>query len=267
MSKLKNLKNAAKLRDLTHLGAVLPNETRWSGKYEMLRRFFRIEENIKYIEELDPFKPSAAERRTLEKALEHLEKFQSITINLQRKGLTIDKTRFIFDRLCEDYPEIKEYLSKNASIVNNKNFESAIVKLLSENERSLSPVEKGAIKSLLIINSSEVEVVESDDNLSYFEQLDQKRRKLNQSSKYIDCSFLVSTSCSAERLFSMAKWVLTNLRHRMSPILFEAILFLKFNRRLWDIKTVSEAMKQGPKPQHDLLDNDFFYETFESAKK
>lgn len=42
MSKLRTLKNSSKLRSLTHLGATEPLETRWSAKFDMLRRVFRI---------------------------------------------------------------------------------------------------------------------------------------------------------------------------------------------------------------------------------
>lgn len=40
MSRLQNLKNAASLSRLTHLGAVLPNDTRWTGTFDMVEVFF-----------------------------------------------------------------------------------------------------------------------------------------------------------------------------------------------------------------------------------
>ena len=230
----------------------------------MFRRYFRIEEHINEIEELDSLLPSPHQRRILQKAFDHFEKFQSITVNLQKEGLTLDHTRFLFDELCEDYPIMKEHLSKNASIVHNKTFESAVLKLLNNSENSLSTAEKSAIKSLLIKSSSGNSSDQEQDgnNMSYYEQIQQKRRKIDQKSKYIDCSFLTATSCSAERLFSMARWFLTSLRHRMSPIMFEAILFLKCNRRHWDLKIVSEALKASPNAKHVEFDNDLFYESF-----
>ena len=50
MSKLRRIKIAANLRELTHLGAVLPNETRCTWKYEMVKRFFRIEKSVSEVE-------------------------------------------------------------------------------------------------------------------------------------------------------------------------------------------------------------------------
>ena len=49
MTKLQTLKNAARLCDLTDLCAVKPNETRWSGKYEMVARYFRIADEVQMI--------------------------------------------------------------------------------------------------------------------------------------------------------------------------------------------------------------------------
>lgn len=72
MTKLRTIKNAEKLRKLTHLGAVLPNETRWTGKYQMVKRFFRIEKCVSELEDLDSYLPSPAEQRVLERVMQHL---------------------------------------------------------------------------------------------------------------------------------------------------------------------------------------------------
>lgn len=45
--------NAATLRALTHIGAALPNETRWADKHEMVKRYFRIEQCVTEMKELD----------------------------------------------------------------------------------------------------------------------------------------------------------------------------------------------------------------------
>lgn len=53
MTQLRKLKNAAKLRTLTFLCPVRPNVTRWSGISNMLPLYFRIEEHVRKIEELE----------------------------------------------------------------------------------------------------------------------------------------------------------------------------------------------------------------------
>lgn len=50
---LRTVKNSAKRNELTLLAATGPFETRWSEKFEMLRRFFRNEEHIRQIEKVE----------------------------------------------------------------------------------------------------------------------------------------------------------------------------------------------------------------------
>lgn len=72
--------------------------------------------------------------------------------------------------------------------------------------------------------------------------------------------FIPATSCNAERLFGSARWVLIELRQRMSPMICEAVFFLKRNRPLWNIKTVVEAIKSFHTPLIENLDCDEFYD-------
>ncbi len=59
---------------------------------------------------------------------------------------------------------------------------------------------------------------------------------------YIDLNVLPGTSVSCERLFSAAKFILSNTRKRTSPKLFEALLLLKGNRNKWNSVAVGKAM-------------------------
>jgi hypothetical protein len=53
---------------------------------------------------------------------------------------------------------------------------------------------------------------------------------------------LPGTSVNCERLFSMAKFILSDTRKRTNPNLFEALLLLKVNTRFWSVYSVGEAM-------------------------
>lgn len=172
----------------------------------------------------------------------------------------MSEARFIFDEVVEDYPIMGKYLSSDASIVHNQLFEAAVVKILGGHESQMSQRERKAASSLSCEPTSESTTSENE-TLSYFERIEAKRRRLSSSvTKYLDCRFIPATSCSAERLFSAARWILTCKRKRMSPILFEALLFLKLNRNMWDIKSVASAMKLNPKERYTSLDSDEFYE-------
>ena len=53
---------------------------------------------------------------------------------------------------------------------------------------------------------------------------------------------LPGTSVNCERLFSHAKFILSDTRKRTSPNLFEALLLLKVNATYWNQYSVAEAM-------------------------
>ena len=68
----------------------------------------------------------------------------------------------------------------------------------------------------------------------------QKRQRT--ASKYEDIFYVPPTSNVVERLFSQAKFVLTDLRKSMSDDLFESVIVLKINRKLWDAQLVNEVL-------------------------
>lgn len=95
----KNFKKTTKLKELTYLGAVIPNVTRWLGKFEMYKRYFCIEDSIKKLEDLDIYITSASMRRHLVSAKGHFEKFQSISTNLQKESLLVIDDNFILNHV------------------------------------------------------------------------------------------------------------------------------------------------------------------------
>ncbi len=52
---------------------------------------------------------------------------------------------------------------------------------------------------------------------------------------------VIGSAAEVERLWSVAKHILTESRSGLAPIVFESILFLRFNRELWNEFTVIEA--------------------------
>ncbi len=53
---------------------------------------------------------------------------------------------------------------------------------------------------------------------------------------------MLGSAAEAERLRSLAKYVLTDHRGPMTPKLFEASVFLKMNHLFWDVSLVSRAI-------------------------
>jgi hypothetical protein len=96
---------------------------------------------------------------------------------------------------------------------------------------------------------------ESKLKMSFMEKIDYKRRRMMEEhgpkTKYVDLQFLLSTSNVVERLFSLARLSLTDQRKRMSPIVFEAMLYLQKNREYWSVIDVAQAMRNTPPEKNE----------------
>ena len=68
-------------------------------------------------------------------------------------------------------------------------------------------------------------------------------------SQCINAGFVFGSTAMIERLFSNAKNILSDNQCSMSPMLFESIIFLKFNDRFWDQSTVVNAVKDARSAQ------------------
>jgi len=260
MVKLRTIKNAAALRLATQLCAVPANKTRWSSKFEMLKRYLRIIGDLTDIASVAPFLPNAADNLVLKAAVAHLNNFWSVTKNIQAKEINMLHIREDFDLICTSYPELSPYLALGAKLTNDTIFESAVVKILGKNENLLSDQETARMSKYELVDGvADAATPTSTTAPSFYEQIQaQKKRRLSKA-KYIDFSFLVATSNSVERLFSSCKIVLDPRRKSMSPATFEAIMFLKFNRHYWNVNTVAYAM-QHPVVSATQVPNDDFDE-------
>lgn len=145
MSQLDTIKIVAQLRDLSHKRAILSNKTRWTGKFQTVRRFFQIEEYIRTITELDNYLPTPAQQCCLETVLTHFWNFESIATHLQSRSLMLGGAQFILDTLCEDYPETAKYLSTDSTIVHNCPFQNIIIKVMKGNESQLTATGQTAL--------------------------------------------------------------------------------------------------------------------------
>ena len=77
---------------------------------------------------------------------------------------------------------------------------------------------------------------------SEFKKTEVKERK--QKSNYINCSFIGSSAGIVERLWSKFDALVDQLRSGASPVMIEAILFLKKNSDLWSIHDICTALQK-----------------------
>ena len=284
MSKASYLKAAALLRDLTQeahgptLAAKHHNETRWTSLFSMVQRCFRIKDELESIDSLEEYWLSAARNRKLRDALEHFKIFWSITEEIQKQDMDLLHVPKQFDILLDEdcYKCMSEYIAEDSDFVCSRHFESGCLKIM--NGERLSDAEADACAKLRKHRNQEDQEEEpsSEDDqepVSVLEKLHanrKKRRKLSKdddepsfnSKDYRNVSKIVcATSNCCERLFSEAKYVMVPHRRGLSPIVFEALLYLKKNRKYWNVRTVSKAIRMKDESVNNLQrDDDSFYD-------
>ena len=83
---------------------------------------------------------------------------------------------------------------------------------------------------------------DQEGEVEYEERLRQRKRQRDNPSGYMNCDFILGSAAEVERLWSIATNVLTDERKKTSPLMLEAVLFLRVNSRLWDVQTVKQAL-------------------------
>lgn len=248
MKKASTLKVAAKLKQLTNYACVKANDTRWSSTYNMIERYFQIQPQLSALVELLELLPTPVEVDALSRGFRHLSNFDSITVMLQRDGISFVEVRNIFDVLVLDFPEMEHHLGQRSFLVIDPDFEKGVMCISKGMPLTLE--QKAAVTNLVKVEqqqsldsssgnedeSNTINMLIADDSESYAERV-AKRLKLQTRlenlgrKQFVNLDVIPGTSVNCERLFSLAKHVLTDTRKNTSPILFEALLFLKVNRR------------------------------------
>jgi len=279
MSKASCLKAAAELRSLTlefhgkALAAQSNNVTRWTSTFTMVKRYMRIKDQLETVHSLGDYCLSPAQNRKIVAAVVHFEVFHSISTELQAKDLDLEHCRLQFDTLLDvdSYSEsMADYIAPTGRIVASPLFESGVVKLI-QGER-LSDGEAEACKKLKKTlptentgngnrQTSAVAPVTIQDRLELNRN---KRRKTlaHGSGDYLQVEKIVcATSNCCERLFSEAAYIMVPHRRGISPVLFEALLYLKKNLPYWSINTVAQAMRMKEEDIRGLAtDDDMHYD-------
>lgn len=251
MRDLRSLKNASKLRKHKQLKPERRNMTRWSSTNKMLLKMKSLAPVIPlcgFPESVLQNVPSAFELLQIDEILQADEPFSSTSLALQREGssaIDLSTTRILFDKLIEIQPSCSRRLGSDAPIVHSPLFETAVCKVLSFNEESLSRQEKEAIKRFLIDEDTADENPEDADSDQDWAQrlidgaVSVKRQRVEKS-RYRPMSHVSPTSNICERLFSTAKIIMRPHRKHMSPFHLEMLLFLRCNKELWN-ETLVEA--------------------------
>lgn len=226
----------------------------------MVRKYFRIEEIILKLTEVDNYLPSFVQRNCLESVLAHFCNFESIAKHLKAQGMMPNNARFLLNRVCDDCQGISKYLFVDLLIIHGHPFENATVKFMDGNDSQLTATEQATVKALAVQSGSMCKE-DGRSSSTYIKRIKAIRRSLSSTgNRYISCWFIPATSCTVKCLFSAARWIKTCLRKNMSQILLESLLLLNLNRKYWDLKMVSAAMKIQTTEGYVSLDSDELYE-------
>ena len=122
---------------------------------------------------------------------------------------------------------------------------------MREQETDLLPRESRTLKDFLVVDVVAMNTTDSQPPKKKLKELleEKKAARVNAAkvkSKYIIQvkKAILGSAAEVERLWSMAGRVLTKDRSAMSPLLFECIMYLKYNRELWSLADVVEANKR-----------------------
>ena len=135
----------------------------------------------------------------------------------------------------------------------NDDFIKAVLKVQQEREDDLTEKEAESIKPWKIIDPEDLSDSQErlDTPISVFElknkQREERKKEQNEKRKGISAYGAAIKECvggsaaEVERVWSMAGHVLTDHRSSLSPLVFEMIMYLKYNARLWNLSDVVEA--------------------------
>ncbi|OWZ19062.1 hypothetical protein PHMEG_0006747 [Phytophthora megakarya] len=223
MVELRHENNLAELKKHTVLEPIKRNVTRWSSTFTMVQRYIRIRAEIKKVEAVEELIPTGGKHRKLLALFEHLKKFQSITLQLQRDDTDMAEVRLMFDALITEYPVMGEHLKQSAKIVHTPAFESGVAKVITG--AVLSSPETAALKrfeSPPPAGKKRKQREEEDYASLLLQGKGKKRKQSPDAPTYAPLVKMIPpTSNHVERLFSQCKLVLTPQRRAMFPANFE----------------------------------------------
>ena len=140
----------------------------------------------------------------------------------------------------------KDYIRPHSEKLSDPDFTSGVIKIQNKDESNMTQQEKEACVCLLI-NNTDASVAENVSDSFQDRMSKRKKRKASElegtdvPSKYHNLDYIEGSAAEVQPLWSEAKFVLTAHRAKISPIGFEALMFLEFNQQYWVIFKVQRA--------------------------
>ena len=264
-------KNMACLAKETNARPEHHGTTRFTGLSSMLKKWDKIGNHITAAADDDDadivLPPTTRKFKTaLDTTKGCFKDIQAVAIALQGRNMMLSKCRDIQTRLVDtveegmDNPDSHWYLTSFGNIYipsdsekrPDQHFLNAVCKYQKREKDKLTNPEKMAVKRWVVKNKAGptkvfatlAEEMASENKAK--KEATKKRKNGSISTENDDegdgiFDHVKGTACEVERLWSVARYVLTTQRAKLSPLFFETIMFLKFNTQLWDEKIVRDA--------------------------
>lgn len=223
------------------------NFTRWGAVHNMLVRYVKL---IPFLHMDEPLWMNylliPTEITKVHQLITILKKFEEVNLQLQRDSIDINihAVRLMFDLLIAHYPPSVACLGVDANIIHRKHFERGVEKVIAGRENDLTFLEINSLHQFKKNAEIEDEPLEASQSMrAIVDSAKVKRIRVDADSAYYDLSYITPTSVTVERLFSRVNFLLGLRRHSMDEETVNALLFLEFNRQLWNVQDVSVVLQ------------------------
>ncbi|KAG3133954.1 hypothetical protein PI126_g18918 [Phytophthora idaei] len=145
----------------------------------------------------------------------------------------------------QHYPSTSTQLLATSRLVKSPDFENGVVKVLARKVRALTRTEKSAVAKLLGSTESYEVVEDADGSPTKRYSAEAALSEGEPAASVANMKWVPPTSNDVERLFSRAGIVYSRLRRSLNPMTLETILFLQYNRGMWDASAVAQAVENN----------------------
>ncbi|KAL0211874.1 hypothetical protein RCL1_005500 [Eukaryota sp. TZLM3-RCL] len=203
-AKLRHIKNRMVLETFASIVPARRNVTRWSSTIAMLESFIKLVDQKVFNcfgDGIDALVPDKNEVKDVRAVVISYQKFNVLTKHLQIAELDVLGTMQALDLFHASVPEMTSYQT-NCSDKHSLIFESALLKVLRQQEYLLSPTEKISLVKLTAPDRVSVAVFSQSEATELQQSLNSISKRVT---TYLDLTFIPDTSNTCERLFSAAK--------------------------------------------------------------
>ena len=237
-------KNMAILRKTCNLTPEVRNKTRWTGWGRMMGKYNRMRGDLltAHDDEASNFtmNKSAQFKKKAEKVNGTFRDINVVAVTLQTRMYKLKSVRQDLDALlaesenghtdknsCWYQRQITgTYIKPGSAKLPDPHFLSGVVTLQSNDILQLTQDEKDALQKLVNEEAIEGQEVKEGEQPSFATRFLKKRKagelERREACPYKNVDFICGSAAEVKRLWSICKYILTNIRSWMTPSLFEA---------------------------------------------